>query len=42
MLLNDWFIASVKEDNFVIIRPPFFVYNAQAAFPPSKILNEIV
>lgn len=48
MLLNNWFMACIKEDDFVIIRPPLFVYIAQTGFPlgtdlskgTSKILNE--
>lgn len=48
MLLNNWFMACNKEDDFVIIRPPLFVYIAQTGFPlgtdlskgKSKILNE--
>lgn len=49
MLLNNWFMACIKEDDFVIIRPPLlFVYIAQTGFPlgtdlskgTSKTLNE--
>lgn len=41
MLLNDWFRASIKKKNFLITRPPFFIYTAQAVFQ-FRIFIELV
>nr|WCJ13316.1 putative RdRp [Festuca pratensis amalgavirus 1] len=38
-LLNDWFLAGIKEKDFNITRPPFFVETYQAVFPPGTDLT---
>lgn len=47
-LLNEWFLAGIKDEDFNITRPPFHVETFQAVFPPgtdltlgtSKILHQ--
>ncbi|DAB41685.1 TPA_inf: ORF1+2p [Festuca pratensis amalgavirus 1] len=38
-LLNEWFLAGIKEKDFNITRPPFYVETYQAVFPPGTDLS---
>lgn len=39
-LLNEWFRAGIKDEDFFIHRPPFHVRKAQAVFPPGTNLEK--
>ncbi|DAB41673.1 ORF1+2p [Medicago sativa amalgavirus 1] len=38
-LLNDWFLAGISEDEFLIHRPPYHVTKVQACFPEGTDLS---
>lgn len=39
-LLNSWFRAGIKDEDFIIHRPPFHVSKLQACFPPGTDLSK--
>jgi hypothetical protein len=39
-LLNDWFLAGIKDEDFAITRAPFHVETYQAVFPPGTDLTK--
>nr|AWH55634.1 fusion protein [Rubber dandelion latent virus 1] len=40
VLLNEWFLAGIEDEEFLIHRPPFHVGRVQAVFPPGTDLSQ--